>query len=1394
MRFLLYKDGNPNALQDVKPARDMTQFPIHNVSRKDAGSYSCYYRSKSDPPVWSYPSDPVELVVAELPAPGPSISVIPSGVIAPGVAVTIRCQCQCEARRLFLYKDGIEISELDAAGDRGEFTIPRARREDSGIYSCRSRSRSEPPNWSDLSDYMRIVVAELRYPKPSISLHPSAGVALGGAVTVQCRGWRQNMRFLLHKFGNPNVLQDVVLAGNVAEFPIHNVSRRDAGSYCCYYHSKSDPSIWSEPSDPVELVIAEGTDPDGLQEPHPPPTEPAGEAPPRHSDFTHANIARLALSAVVLLVLGLILAEGAVILEPPNVPSWWVQATKDPGMELVLHKAGHLNLQVRSVVPKGKVAEFPITSVSQEDGGSYTCNYRSITEYSSDPVEIIVGEPSYPKPNISLSPSGGVSLGGAVAIWCRRQSQGVRFVLNKEGRHFPPVDSDGFGAVFPISNVSREDGGSYSCSYHRRSEPFTVSYPSDPVELVVRDAGSIPTEGTDLTQPGAVPAPTHPGSTGPGESPVLTWPVIAGVSTVAAILLFILVAFVCFRKKRARKGAAPRPSSVSPLRVLKAPDQQDSIYTSIDEEKELQTLEPNPDADRLTYAELDNQVLQAKQGAKSPAPEPAQPSMYAMINVNRGPCDESPPQSWGTGPQGATDFKTRRVHPDHLESASTFDAPASCIVGYPSPVWDDEPLLQNGRMREPLLGLHAELAPALRRKDTQMRDVSRGEVPAIALWTLAIPDCYWSVVNPQEVGKSTAGRRGQAAAERVEAGAVLRELLLVAQRCHLQLQLHGRELGQQRLLPLAGPQRLLLQLLLQPADLSLQAAVVALEGFQAAVAAGALLPVGQHQAAAPLADAHRPGLAALPHVGVHVAPVQHLAAPRVAAAGRRVVAPLGVGAQLLQLHHLPAAPGVVLALDVQLEDKALERQDVVELLGGDALALHRAAALLHDPGQHAARAEHMAARGVTPRPVWDDEPLLQNGRMREAPSLGLHAELAPALRRKDTQMRDVSRGEVPGDRSVDIGDSRLLLVELWGVGGSAEGSVAALIMASALTILLLSCWLAGHNGVWGEPSYPKPSISLLSPSGEVSLGETVSIWCKRQRQGLRFVLNKEGRHFPPVDSDGFGAVFPIINVSREDGGIYNCSYHSQSEPFNMSYPSDPMELVVRDPSLTRPNISLSLTGVMAPGADVIIWCQGQRRDVRFFLHKAGDLNLQQQMDPTGAGAVFRIPSVGRQHGGSYSCSYRPQSEPFVSSQPSDTVQLVVAEPTLPKPSISPSREVSVGGSVSIQCLGLRPGVRFVLNKGGRHAAHVDTDKSQFVFPINNVQWEQGGNYSCSHHSRSEPFTEWSDPVELVVRAAPLGYPDFININIAHLVLSAVVLLILGLILAEAYYSRPRGAP
>ncbi|XP_053866150.1 T-cell-interacting, activating receptor on myeloid cells protein 1-like isoform X2 [Malaclemys terrapin pileata] len=188
------------------------------------------------------------------------------------------------------------------------------------------------------------------------------------------------------------------------------------------------------------------------------------------------------------------------------------------------------------------------------------------------------------------------------------------------------------------------------------------------------------------------------------------------------------------------------------------------------------------------------------------------------------------------------------------------------------------------------------------------------------------------------------------------------------------------------------------------------------------------------------------------------------------------------------------------------------------------------------------------------------------------------------------------------------------------------------VMASALTALLL------------EPSYPKPNISL-SPSGGVSLGRAVDVRCRGEHQGVRFMLKKEGRHFRPVDSNGFEVVFCISNVRREELQLL---LSQQIGAVHRVVPQRPRGAGGERSELTQ---TLHLSEPH---------CQGQHQNVTFFLHKAGDLNPQQQMDPAGDRAEFRIPTVGRQHGGSYSCSYRPQSEPFVSSEPSDPVQLVVA--------------------------------------------------------------------------------------------------------------------------------------
>uniref|UniRef100_A0A452GW34 Ig-like domain-containing protein n=1 Tax=Gopherus agassizii TaxID=38772 RepID=A0A452GW34_9SAUR len=234
-------------------------------------------------------------------------------------------------------------------------------------------------------------------------------------------------------------------------------------------------------------------------------------------------------------------------------------------------------------------------------------------------------------------------------------------------------------------------------------------------------------------------------------------------------------------------------------------------------------------------------------------------------------------------------------------------------------------------------------------------------------------------------------------------------------------------------------------------------------------------------------------------------------------------------------------------------------------------------------------------------------------------------------------------------------------------------------LGETLTLSLLRRWRSTLE-TGRKLSSPKPSI-FLNPSGGHPGGAT-TVQYQGQCRGLEFALYKAGaRNAAAWGRDSAGVKFPIPKVSRAEEGSYTCYY----PPDTWSEPRDPMELVVGSEGLPRPSISLSPSGVTAPGADVTIQCQGPRWDVRFFLHKAGDLNPQQHMDRTGAGAEFRIPTVGRQHGGSYSCSYRPQSEPFVCSQPSNTVELVVAGERPSSVSPLPARPSEV-------CRGLSQGV------------------------------------------------------------------------------------------------------
>ncbi|XP_033024276.1 LOW QUALITY PROTEIN: leukocyte immunoglobulin-like receptor subfamily A member 2 [Lacerta agilis] len=156
------------------------------------------------------------------------------------------------------------------------------------------------------------------------------------------------------------------------------------------------------------------------------------------------------------------------------------------------------------------------------------------------------------------------------------------------------------------------------------------------------------------------------------------------------------------------------------------------------------------------------------------------------------------------------------------------------------------------------------------------------------------------------------------------------------------------------------------------------------------------------------------------------------------------------------------------------------------------------------------------------------------------------------------------------------------------------------------------------------------------------------------------------------------AAFYITNVSRQHGGLYSCYYYSNLFRSNHS---EQVKLMIIDQMLGKPNISFSSVDQITLGSNFTIRCQSPHEDVEFYFQNANT----QVMHQTTANH-FIIGRADPRHGGNYQCSYTRHSEPFISSEPSNSLLLLLTDPSLPRPSLSLSSVVvSVGETVSLQC-------------------------------------------------------------------------------------------------------------
>ncbi|XP_023602214.1 leukocyte immunoglobulin-like receptor subfamily A member 6 [Myotis lucifugus] len=220
----------------------------------------------------------------------------------------------------------------------------------------------------------------------------------------------------------------------------------------------------------------------------------------------------------------------------------------------------------------------------------------------------------------------------------------------------------------------------------------------------------------------------------------------------------------------------------------------------------------------------------------------------------------------------------------------------------------------------------------------------------------------------------------------------------------------------------------------------------------------------------------------------------------------------------------------------------------------------------------------------------------------------------------------------------------------------------------------------------GESGKP----SLLSHQGPiVAPGQSLTLQCCSDVGYDRFALHKEGGQDLPESlvlqpQAGLAqAHFPLDTVSSSHGGRYRCygGYNLSSE---WSAPSDPLDILVAGHLLDRPSLSVQPGPRVASGENVTLRCQSQSPRDTFLLSKEGaadpPLRLRLKDGSQQSQAEFSMSPVTSAHGGTYRCYSSQSSFPYLLSLPSESLELLVSEPS-GGPSPPPTMPTSTAGPI-----------------------------------------------------------------------------------------------------------------
>ncbi|EGW13794.1 Leukocyte immunoglobulin-like receptor subfamily A member 6 [Cricetulus griseus] len=403
--------------------------------------------------------------------PKPILKAQPDSVVPEQTTVTFLCEGITGAQEYRLYRNRQQylrhIDRLPNPNNKAEFSISKVDLNKTGQYVCQYWTHG---GWSEHSDSLELVVTGV-YSKPSLSAHPSPVVTEGGEVTLKCVSSQQSCKFFLTNEGPQKVFwtrqskYNYSIRRYQAQLLVDALTSSQRWRFRCYCFESNRPLVWSEPSDPLELLVS-GT----LHK----PTIKAEPGP----------VVTLG-SPMNISCQGTLDAEMCFLHKEGSQQTWGTQTPKEPGNK----------------------STFSIPSVTEGIAGQYRCYCYTSAGWSepSDTLELVVTGISDSKLSLSALSSPVVTSGGNMTLQCVSRVFYHKFILTKEDQKFSSsltsqyINSTmQYQALLSIDHVTADHSGTFRCYGYYKQTPQLVSGLSKKPSLLSHQ-GHILEPGKSLT-------------------------------------------------------------------------------------------------------------------------------------------------------------------------------------------------------------------------------------------------------------------------------------------------------------------------------------------------------------------------------------------------------------------------------------------------------------------------------------------------------------------------------------------------------------------------------------------------------------------------------------------------------------------------------------------------------------------------------------------------------------------------------------------------------------------------------------------------------------------------------------------------------------------------------